>query len=45
MSTVGVTIDYGFLDRYDHGHICNGWGAWLIVEPPNKGHYGMLAWG
>ena len=41
MSTVGVTIDYGFLDRYDHGHICNGWGAWLIMEPPNKGHYGQ----
>ena len=29
MSIVGVTIDYGpygFLDRYDPGHICNGSG-------------------
>ena len=29
MSIVGVTIDYGpygFLDKYDPGHICNGSG-------------------
>ena len=27
MSIVGlVTIDYGFMDRYDPGHICNGSG-------------------
>ena len=32
MSIVGLTIDYGpygFLDRYDPGHICNGSGPWL----------------
>lgn len=29
MSIVGVTIDYGpygFMDKYDPGHICNGSG-------------------
>ena len=29
MSIVGLTIDYGpygFMDRYDPGHICNGSG-------------------
>lgn len=29
MSILGITIDYGpfgFLDRYDPGHICNGSG-------------------
>ena len=33
MSIVGVTIDYGpfgFLDRYDPGHICNGSGERII---------------
>ena len=31
MSIIGVTIDYGpfgFMDRYDPGHICNGSGEW-----------------
>ncbi len=29
MSILGITIDYGpygFMDRYDPGHICNGSG-------------------
>ncbi len=31
MSIVGLTIDYGpfgFMDRYDPGHVCNGSGEW-----------------
>ena len=32
MSIIGVTIDYGpfgFMDRYDPGHICNGSGIFI----------------
>ena len=35
MSIVGLTIDYGpygFLDRYDPGHICNGSGTNSILH-------------
>ena len=37
MSIVGLTIDYGFMDRYDPGHICNGSGLlyWYTNSTPN----------
>ena len=34
MSIIGVTIDYGpfgFMDRYDPGHICNGSGIYMYM--------------
>ncbi len=37
MSILGLTIDYGpfgFLDRYDPGHICNGSGEGAPSSPP-----------
>lgn len=48
MSIVGVTIDYGpfgFLDRYDPGHICNKSGIFNITSSPimfNTGSFQMM---
>ena len=48
MSIVGVTVDYGpfgFMDRYDPGHICNASGKAcqsLIVDGSAAGLQGVV---
>ncbi len=51
MSLLGLTLDYGpfgFLDRYDPGHICNhsdNWGRYAFARQPDIAKWNLWALG
>jgi serine/tyrosine/threonine adenylyltransferase len=51
MSVLGLTLDYGpfgFLDRYDPGHICNhsdNWGRYAFERQPDVAKWNLWALG